>query len=50
MISLFNRVCLTFTFNYPRVEKEEARVEIYKLTCCVAIAVLLCCNLNAFAV
>jgi len=25
MISLFNSVWLTFTLNYPRVEKEEER-------------------------
>ncbi len=50
MILLFNRVCLTFTLNYPRVEKEKARVGAYKVMYRVVKAVLLRCNLNAFAV
>ena len=32
------------------LKRKRRGVGIYKLTCCVAIAVLLCSNLNAFAV
>lgn len=35
---------------FLELKRKRRGVGIYKLTCCVAIAVLLRCNLNAFAV
>jgi len=35
---------------FLELKRKRRGVEIYKLTYCVAIAVLLCSNLNAFAV
>ena len=50
MISLLIVLALLSCRIFLELKRKRRGVGIYKVMCRVAIAVLLCCNLNAFAV